>query len=645
MTKKHLFPIFFLSVGVLSIIAAAIVIAASGRSKTTTNQIARFSSCSELATWLNNSTKQLSAPYYKGTAEISKDATASGSNYSPTNVQLAGIDEADGVKTDGKYIYTIRNEKVYVASVDTNSPQIVKVLEPSINPISLYVTDKELIVLGTNFGSYGKYALTDDTLSSRSSILPTKSNTYAFTYDKSNWSLRTTLGIEGSVKSSRLLNGKLYLALTAWNYSLGSYDAARANDFLPKYELGGNSDSKADLNATIASAELTEQLTSCDKLAYLGQEGTNLVSVVEFDLANQSIRSEVAVGGASNLYMSYNNLYLFNGQYKNVRRDVRQAPVPCDPISSLSGGCPISVAPEALVFDFTTGIYKLSLADMQLVAAGEVDGNLLNQYSVDERNDHLRVVTTSMMSGSELLITSANVFVLDKDLKEVGKLTDLAPGERVYSARFLSERLYIVTFKQVDPLFVIDLSSPSSPKVLGELKVTGYSDYLHNIGENKVLGFGKEVDPRTGRLKELKISAFDATNPTKPIELSKLSLDLGVDSTVLSNPKALYIEADRKRLAMPLYEYTIAGKTIYAFGVFEFDGNKLTQLATIDTRDNVENNYYDSADDLRIIRVGERFVAMGQNTIAVYDYAKLNKLGELVLETTAKKTAPKLLID
>lgn len=619
MLKKHLFPIILLVSALMAIVVWLLLTLAGNKGLSSDLTISRFNSCHELAIWLNRVPSYNYPAYDTVNPQVSRDGLTSGSgnnSYSTTNVQVAGIDEADGVKTDGKYVYTIRNEKIYVVTADQNTPKIIKVLEPNINPTSLYLTENELIVLGTNFGGYGKYSLTDDVLKSRSSILPVQSISYAYAYNKSDWSLKTSFGVEGSFQSSRLLNSKLYLAISEWNYSLSNYDQDKVADtFIPKYEI--NTDSKEIENLNTA-------LTECDKVAYLGDDGKNLISVVELDLANQSVRSEVAIGNATNLYMSYSNLYLLANNSNNTAIGNT---LPCDPFTAILGRCP--TVPQS--YESKTDIYKLNLGQMELTASAEVNGYLLNQYSVDERNDNLRIVTTTNAYRERVNEVSTNVFVLDKNLNQIGELTDLAPSERIYSARFLSERLYLVTFKQVDPLFVIDLSNPSTPTVLGELKVTGYSDYLHNVGEDKILGFGREVDPRTNRVKELKISAFDATNPTKPTELAKLNLDLGLDSVVLSNPKALYIELDRERFAMPLLKYGTDGKTTYSFGVYEFDGRELKQLGIIDQRTAVQNNFYYSPADLRIVRVGDKFLAVGQNTVTVFTYDSLNKLGEIGL--------------
>jgi len=143
------------------------------------------------------------------------------------------------------------------------------------------------------------------------------------------------------------------------------------------------------------------------------------------------------------------------------------------------------------------------------------------------------------------------------DLNIVGRLENLAPGERIYSARFMGERCYVVTFKKVDPLFVIDLETPTNPTVLGQLKITGYSDYLHPYDENHIIGIGKEtVEAEEGDFawyQGVKISLFDVSNVSNPIEIDKYEIgDRGTDSPVLSDHKAFLFDKTRNLLVIPV---------------------------------------------------------------------------------------------
>jgi len=169
-----------------------------------------------------------------------------------------------------------------------------------------------------------------------------------------------------------------------------------------------------------------------------------------------------------------------------------------------------------------TGIVKIAAADLKITANGEVPGRLLNQFSLDEYENHLRAAVTigenSWWGFGGARQTANDIYVLDDQLKTVGSIKDLGKEERIYSARFLGDRGYLVTFKQVDPFFVLDLSDPKNPQMKGELKIPGYSSYLHPIAKNRILGVGQDNG-------KVKLSLFDIADPAAPKEIAKYALD------------------------------------------------------------------------------------------------------------------------
>jgi uncharacterized secreted protein with C-terminal beta-propeller domain len=200
--------------------------------------------------------------------------------------------------------------------------------------------------------------------------------------------------------------------------------------------------------------------------------------------------------------------------------------------------------------------------NIEYLVAGDVPGHILNQFSMDEYNGNFRIATTTgeVWNGNSL----NHVYILDSDLKIIGKIEDLAQGEKIYSVRFIGNRGYIVTFKKVDPLFVIDLSSPENPKVLGYLKIPGYSDYLHPYDENHVIGIGKDaIDAseyeKAGRnldfawYQGVKIALFDITDVENPVEKSKFIIgDRGTDSPALYDHKAFLFDKEKGILVIPI---------------------------------------------------------------------------------------------
>ncbi|MDY6931898.1 MAG: beta-propeller domain-containing protein, partial [Halobacteriota archaeon] len=262
-----------------------------------------------------------------------------------------------------------------------------------------------------------------------------------------------------------------------------------------------------------------------------------------------------------------------------------------------------------------TVIHKIGINDgeIEYKAKGEVQGYPLNQFSMDEGNGYFRIATTtSFWTRGRGSIQYNNVYVLDDEMEVVGSLEGLAEDERIYSTRFIGDRLYMVTFKRVDPLFVIDLSSPRSPKVLGELKIPGYSDYLHPYDEDHIIGVGKETssDEWGGvSVKGVKIALFDVSDVTNPKVLDKYEIgDSGTDSEALRDHKAFLFDKEKNILVIPIREVegdrtydSIRGyyrqrvwQGAYVFGLTPEDGFELKGKISHFEGDQDESWYWNS---------------------------------------------------
>jgi uncharacterized secreted protein with C-terminal beta-propeller domain len=216
-------------------------------------------------------------------------------------------------------------------------------------------------------------------------------------------------------------------------------------------------------------------------------------------------------------------------------------------------------------------------------ASGEIPGWVLNQFSMDEYQGYFRVATTTGNVWGGETASANQVYVLDQQLDIIGQLKDLAPGEQIYSARFIGNRCYLVTFKKIDPLFVIDLKDPFDPKVLGELKITGYSDYLHPYDENHVIGIGKEtIAAEEGDFawyQGVKLSLFDVSDVQNPKVVGQYEIgDRGTDSPALQDHKAFLFDRSKNLLVIPVsvaeidaakYPY---GVPPYAYGDYVWQG-------------------------------------------------------------------------
>ncbi|MEM5773192.1 MAG: beta-propeller domain-containing protein [Candidatus Aenigmatarchaeota archaeon] len=243
-----------------------------------------------------------------------------------------------------------------------------------------------------------------------------------------------------------------------------------------------------------------------------------------------------------------------------------------------------------------TGIVKVGL-DMEIKALGSVPGIPLNQFSLDEYQGYLRIATT-VGSGSQ----SANdVYVLDSSLSLVGSIQDLGLGERIYSVRFIQDKGYVVTFKQIDPFYVLDLAEPSQPKMKGELKIPGYSSYLHPLAENRILGIGMEDW-------KVKVSLFDVSSAESPKEISKYSLSESW-SDILSTHHAFLLDSKHKIFFLP------ASQGGY---IFSYDNDELKlKKAVSEIRAR------------RAVYIGDYLYIIGDDKIVVLDETNWERVNEI----------------
>jgi inhibitor of cysteine peptidase len=350
---------------------------------------------------------------------------------------------------------------------------------------------------------------------------------------------------------------------------------------------------------------------------------TTIMAINTQDDSQEPTYETILLGASSNLYVSLNNIYL-------------TVPVWGGNVGDGEG----------------TSIYRIQIDrnEMEYIASGEVPGMVLDQFSMDEYDGYFRVATTTWNDGNR-----NNVYVLNMSLNITGSVENLAPGERIYSARFMGGRCYLVTFKQVDPLFVIDLNDPYDPEVLGYLKVTGYSDYLHPYDETHVIGIGKETtDAGTfAWYQGVKISLFDVSDVNNPVEISKLEIgDRGSDSPVLWDHKAFLFDRSRNLLVMPILEAKVDtakyserelewayGEPVYqgayVFNVSLDQGIQLKgRITHIENPDQLEQGYYYYYSPFAVERslyIGDVLYTISQAKIMMNDLETLDYINEVEL--------------
>jgi inhibitor of cysteine peptidase len=589
MTNTKLFIVCFLAP---ILIVSSLPLCFYTNTPETSDQIAlnKFSSYDELKTFLENTTSlpynywlrsgglmletvdaQLATPTAAGTYNVKA------SDYSTTNIQVEGVDEADIVKTDGEYIYIVSGGNLtIVKAYPPEEARIVSKISLTGGIAGIFINGDKLAVFETEYGIYPLYEgeivydvndsseeVTESSGDDEIVSIPPKTTegkeeignrtepmnpvpvnrttpeepekipepiiynpptTTIKVYDisnKANPVLKREFSVDGNYVSSRMIGDYVYVI--AAQYAVFIQDDV----FLPRI----HTDNETEVIAP-------------DEVYYYGMSDNSysFTSVVALNMQNDAqtpTLETILLGSASTIYVSQNNIYLTFPNYSWQENETMK-----------------------------TAIQRITIngPSITFAAQGEVPGYVLNQFSMDEHNGYFRIATTvygynwrtfAEDTTAEEATDKNNVYVLDMNLNIVGKLENLAPSEQIYSARFMGNRLYLVTFRNIDPLFVIDLSNPSNPTVLGQLKVTGYSGYLHPYDENHIIGIGKETEYDAEEdfawYQGVKISLFDVSDVSNPVEVAKYEIgDRGTNSPILYDHKSLLFDAEKNLLVIPV---------------------------------------------------------------------------------------------
>lgn len=631
-------------------------------------------------------------------------------NFSGTNIQVAGVDESDIVKTDGEYIYSLKDQNIVIVKARPEvDMEVVATVLLDATPQELYIKENKLIVFGYNQGSIGK-------MPADSIIRPNFSGTFLSFYDITNPSspiLTRRLDFDGNYSSSRLIDNSLYF-ITA-NYNFYPLD----NELPRVFE-----------NGQVISGQSNTDKYLYPSVYYINSgAGLNATTVSVFDLNDLQapINSQVfLIPAGETIYASRQSLYIAYTKYISeyqlqmaVAREIlaplfsekeRQRIEQIEKIdtSILSEEEKLSkinqviegyinrlsneeqkIMSENIQTEFNrrhpqvadelekTVIHKISFSDqgLQYVASGEVTGRLLNQFSLDEYQGNLRLATTRSQRwfgpiffapATEAVVSNPptdsinitnpvqptdsinNVYVLDDSLRTIGRVENLAPGERIYSARFMGVRSYLVTFKQTDPLFVIDLSDPTQPAVLGQLKIPGFSNYLHPYDDTTLIGIGKEAIDKGSQgvdVLGIKISLFDVKNPVAPQELASVILGgRGSDSSALYDHKAVLFSKEKNLLVLPVSltsknnsDYQIDFQGSVVFNINESQLSERGRVAfRLPNQFNYQNDYIDDT-VRRNLYIDNSLFSLSSASLKVSQLDTLSLIKNLDIHSYVKK--------
>lgn len=498
--------------------------------------------------------------------------------YSGTNLQTEGVDESDFVKTDGSYIYTVSRNEIIITDIQKKTlKQIGKIQiskDSSDRVLEMYVDGQTLsvIVENENTGLEKQTGDTEDCLYYFSDGTQTR----VLTYDISNPEKPVKKGCvkqDGSYQTSRKTGDMIYL-FTNKGVSLPEQTKEEA---------------VTDENAGGWIPLVNDTAVAAEDI-YIGDGGSNslLVSSVDVKKPDQIVDNTMILSQYVDIYVSESAFYLY--QRKGYWDDV------------------------------VTQIAKFDLSDGKMNAVGAVsaNGRVTDTFAVNECEGKLRVLT----SGQNAVSGEAenNLYLFDENLNLTGKIEGLAQGEEIYAARYLGNMAYFVTYRNTDPLFAVDLSDDKNPKVLGELKISGFSEYLHFWGEDKLVGIGYETDEKTGEHTGIKITMFDTSDPSSLKEMNSLVLKDYNYSEALYNYKCVLADAEENLLGFALQSY--GDEESAAYLLLSWNGEKFETLLSQNLTDQAGKQDASKGADTsayRGIYVGDMFYIVSTETITSYD--------------------------
>ncbi|MFC0301671.1 beta-propeller domain-containing protein [Virgibacillus soli] len=548
---------------------------------------------------------------------------------SETNVQVEGIDEGDKIKSDGEFIYFAREDDIIITSAAKEHSELVYTIqEDDFSPIELYIHDKILISIGysyeVNINPNLKTKKKQESHADSFIYPPHQLFTTAYFYDISNpkepKKVRE-IALEGDYQGSRIKDNELFLIV---------------ND-TPSFHISENTTKDTRPYVKDSVTNQTYNKVDFEKIYFFPESMENsylTIGTVHLDHLKKEATIESYLGASSEMYMSKDHLYLAVQKANKQPRRKRM------------------LETEVLPPITKTEIMQFIISDGKVVynTSATVPGRLLNQFAMDEQKDTFRVATTVGQSW-ERTASKNNLYTFDLNMKQLGAIEGLAPGEEIFSVRFMEDVAYMVTFEQIDPLFVIDLQDPTKPTVLGELEIPGFSDYLHPLDQHHLIGVGQQTEliKQKGNREPLvkmagvKISLFDVRDRANPQEKNNLIVGDGNSySTISYNHKALYKHPEKSLFGIPVTLYKtkkVSNKhQVFEDEVFDKDGLLLLNITAKDgiiqqafiTHQTEKTIYQDWEKEIsRAISVGDFLYTFSLSDIHVFDLNNMDTVHQI----------------
>lgn len=508
-------------------------------------------------------------------------------DHSTTNVQVAGIDEADTVKTDGRYIYTLRNGGMII--VDTANKGLDQVGSIKVKDVFMqefYVKGDKLVVIGTQ----NSYTVQTETQTDKMRIMPYyQTETVVLIYDLTSIEtpkLLKTFAVKGYVLSSRMKDNDFYMVVNQ-NTWYGS-----------------------EIYPTLRIDQQTPEKFGPERIHYFPEtQPTGMMMTFALSIDQLDVKPDAAVylNAGETLYMSNEHLYVAQSYYPQflVKTETERE--------------------KTMISQFT-----LDHGRMVFTKSGEIEGRMINQWAMDEYKGNLRVAVNTSVGYIRDESTVSRIAIYAQDLTRLGKTEDLAPGEKIYAVRFMEDLAYLVTFKQIDPFFAIDCSAPEKPVVLGYLKIPGYSQYLHPLSDTKILGLGHQTKETEFGIRNdgLKFSVFDTADLQSIKEMDTMVVGSGsASSESLYNHKAFMINLGRQLFALPVSLYGESGKEQDNFvGAYIMTYGSDFTLKVLGTVQHKSTQFMGIEPILRILYIGDMLYTVSENRISAFSIDALQPI-------------------